>query len=165
MTVPRSFAGCALVLCGALLALGGCSGDDPGAAAETAAEHERPALGVALDEDEARKLGVEVAPIAAGAYQPSVSGTARVVDVQAAIALLADLEKAETETRTSQSALKRARDLFRSDTAVSAEALEAAERQAATDDAQVKVARARASLEFGRGDERLTAACVEPRRS
>ena len=151
MTAPRSFAGCALALYGALLALGGCSGDDPGVEAEAAAEHEQPALGVALDEDEARKLGVEVAPIAAGAYQPSVSGTARVVDVQAAIALLADLEKAETETRTSQSALKRARDLFRSDTAVSAEALDAAERQAATDDAQVKVARARASLEFGRG--------------
>lgn len=151
MTALRAFAAGVLVLCGAPVVLGGCSGDDPGAAAEAGAEHEQPALGVALDEDQARKLGVEVAPIAADAYQPFVSGTARVVDAQAAIALLADLEKAETEARTSQSALKRARDLFRSDTAVSAEALEAAERQAAADDAQVKVARARAGLEFGRG--------------
>jgi hypothetical protein len=47
--------------------------------------------------------------------------------------------------------LKRARDLFRSDTAVSAGTLEAAERQAAADDAQAKVARARATLGFGAG--------------
>jgi hypothetical protein len=151
MTASRSFVGCIIVAVGASFALAGCGADQPGAAAEAAAEHEQPALGVALDDDEARKLGVAVAPIAAAAYQPYISGTARVVDAQAAIAVLADLEKAETEARTSQSALKRARDLFRSDTAVSAEALEAAERQAANDDAQVKVARARASLEFGRG--------------
>lgn len=151
MTTSRSLAPYLLALYGASLGLGGCGGDAPGTEAEAAAEHEQRVLGVVLDEDEARKLGVEVAPIAAAAYQPFASGTARVVDAQAAIALLADLEKAETEARTSQSALKRARDLFRSDTAVSAEALEAAERQAAADDAQVKVARARASLEFGRG--------------
>ena len=151
MTTSRSLARYLLVLYGVSLALSGCSRDEPAPDAEATAEHDEPILGVALDEGDARKLGVEVAPIAAGAYQPFASGTARVVDAQAAIALLAELEKAETEARTSQSALKRSRDLFRSDTAVSAEALEAAERQAATDDAQVKVARARASLEFGRG--------------
>jgi len=151
MTTSRSLARYLLVLYGVSLALSGCGRDEPAREAEAAAEHDGPALGVALDEGDARKLGVEVAPIAAGAYQPFAAGTARVVDAQAAIALLAELEKAETEARTSQSALKRSRDLFRSDTAVSAEALEAAERQAATDDAQVKVARARASLEFGRG--------------
>ncbi len=148
MTPSLSFVRYALVVCGASLALGACSNDE-GAAAAVDAEHEAPALGVVLDDDEAQKLGVEVAPLAAGAYQPFVSGTARVLDAQTAIAPLAELDKAETDARTSQSALKRARDLFRSDTAVSAETLEAAERQAAADDAQVKVARARASLEFG----------------
>ena len=149
MTPSRSLARYALVVCGASLALCACSSGDEESAAAGDAEHEAPALGVVLDEDEAEKLGVEVVPLAAGAYQPFVSGTARVLDAQTAIAPLAELEKAETDARTSQSALKRARDLFRSDTAVSAETLEAAERQAAADDAQFKVARARASLEFG----------------
>ena len=151
MTMSRSLAGYLLVLYSVSLTLSGCGRDDSASEAEAATEHDALALGVALDEEEARKLGVEVAHIAAGAYQPFASGTARVIDAQAAIAVLAELEKAETEARTSQSALKRSRGLFRSDTAVSAEALEAAERQAATDDAQVRVARARASLEFGRG--------------
>ena len=149
MTTSRSIAGFLLVVCSVSLTLGGCSGDEPEATAEAAAEHDEPTLGVALDQDEAQKLGVEVATIATHAYQPFVSGTARVLDAQMTIAPLAELEKAETHARTSQSALKRARDLFRSDTAVSAETLEGAERQAADDDAQVKVARARASLEFG----------------
>jgi hypothetical protein len=149
MTRPRSFVRDALVLCGVAFVLCACGREDEESSAEAATEHEGPALGVALDEDEAQKLGVEVARIAAGAYQPSIAGTARVLDAQAAIAPLAELDKAETDARTSQSALKRARDLFRADTAVSAETLEAAERQAAADDAQVKVARARASLEFG----------------
>ena len=146
MTPSRSFV---LIVCGASLALGACSGGDEEAAAAAAEEHEAPALGVVLDEDEAEKLGVEVAPLAAGTYQPFTAGTARVLDAQTAIGPLAELDKAETDARTSQSALKRARDLFRSDTAVSAETLEAAERQAAADDAQVKMARARASLAFG----------------
>ena len=149
MTTWRSIAGRLLVLCCASLALCGCGRDDSAPEAEAATEHDGPALGVVLDQDEAQKLGVAIAPIAAHVYQPFVAGTARVLDAQTTVAPLADLEKAETHARTSQSALKRARDLFRRDTAVSAEALEGAERQAADDDAQVKVARARASLEFG----------------
>jgi multidrug efflux pump subunit AcrA (membrane-fusion protein) len=46
-------------------------------------------------------------------------------------------------------ALKRARDLYRADKTVSAETLETAERQAAADQAQLAVARAHASLQFG----------------
>ena len=156
--MTRSSTSCVLFLFGVSLALGACSGGDDEAAAAAAEEHEAPALGVVLDEDEAQKLGVEIAPLAAGAYQPFVAGTARVLDAQTAIAPLAELDKAETDARTSQSALKRARDLFRSDTAVSAETLEAAERQAAADDAQVKVARARASLAFGTAAPWLDAA-------
>jgi hypothetical protein len=62
---------------------------------------------------------------------------------------MADLGKAEADARTSEAALKRARELFKIDTAISAETLEAAERQAAGDDAQLRVARARARLSFG----------------
>ncbi len=62
---------------------------------------------------------------------------------------LADLADAETNARTSGAALERSRALFKNDTAVSAEALEAAERQAAADEAQLRVARARVSLGLG----------------
>jgi hypothetical protein len=131
-----------------LLSLGGC-GRQAAETGSAAAEAEQPALGVALDEEEREKLGVELGVIASASFQPVIEGPARVVDAQTVIGPLADLGDAEINARTSRTALERSRNLFKNDTAVSAEALEAAERQAAADEAQLRVARARVSLGLG----------------
>jgi hypothetical protein len=146
---------------GAACTLGGCGRGDPEA---TPAEHasEGPALGVELDEAEQEKLGVELGEIAAAQFQPSIDGPARVLDAQAVVAAMAELGKAEADSRTSQTGLQRARDLNRLDKAVSAESLEAAERDAAAAEAQLRVARARAALEFGARAPWLDGARREP---
>lgn len=139
----------ALLLLGlSLLGLTGCGGDaaKPKAAGE---EKGKPALGVALDEDEREKLGVELGEIQAASFKPALDGPARIIDAQTVVAAMAELGKAAAEARTSEVALQRARDLYRADKTVSAETLEAAERQAAGDTAQLAVTRAHASLAFG----------------
>ena len=83
MTTLRSLAGYLLVLYGVSLTLSGCGRDESASEAEAATEHDAPALGVALDEEEARKLGVEVAHIAAGAYQPKLrAGKPRIAEME-----------------------------------------------------------------------------------
>jgi hypothetical protein len=143
----RGFAS-ALVALSLAFELGGCGGgaDKPRAGS---AEEGKPALGVALDDEERGKLGVELGDVSAATFQPTLDGPARIIDAQTVVAAMADLDKATAEARTSEVALKRARDLYRADKTVSAETLEAAERQAAADQAQLAVARAHASLEFG----------------
>jgi len=131
------------------VSLGACGREAPPSAALDDSEPEPAALGVALSAEDQEKLGVELGEVASAAFQPSIEGPAYVVDAQTVIGAMAELGKAEADARTSQAALKRTRDLFNTDTAVSAEALEAAERLAATDDAQLRVARARATLTFG----------------
>ena len=131
------------------IAFGGCGGKGDKPRGESAADESKPALGVSLSEEERGKLGVELGDVAAATFQPTLDGPARIVDAQTVVAAMADLDKATAEARTSDVALKRARDLYRADKTVSAETLEAAERQAAGDQAQLAVARARARLEFG----------------
>jgi len=131
-----------------LLVLAGCGRD--AAQPKTAEEGpEKPAIGVALDEEERTKLGVELGEIEAATFQSSLDGPARIVDAEAVIAAMAELGKATAEARTSEVAVQRARDLYRADKTVSAETLETAERQAAADTAQLAVTRAHASLAFG----------------
>jgi hypothetical protein len=132
-----------------LIVLGGCGRDAVAPKAAGTEDETKPALGVALDEEERRKLGVELGEVRAATFQPTVDGPARVVDAQTVVAAMAELAKASAEARTSEVALKRARDLYQADKSVSAETLEAAERQAAADQAQLAVARAHASLAFG----------------
>src|SRR5215831_1212452 len=132
-----------------LMALGGC-GKDAASPEKAGAEGEaKPAIGVALDEDERAKLGVELGEVAAATFNPAVDGPARIVDAQTVVAAMAELAKATAEARTSEVALERARNLYRADKTVSAETLEAAERQAAADTAQLAVSRAHATLAFG----------------
>jgi len=138
---------------GALLLLGlaACGSDAPGQGKAGEAEDggSAPVLGVEMDAEQQEKLGVEVGTVESGAFAPSIDGAAHVVDAQTVVAAMAELAKADSDARTSEAALKRAGDLFKLDTAVSAATLESAQRQAAADDAQVRVARARASLTFG----------------
>ena len=97
MTTLRSLAGYLLVLYGVSLTLSGCGRDESASEAEAATEHDAPALGVALDEEEARKLGVEVAHIAAGAYQPFASVSAFSSYASCAIAACASMTRAVPE--------------------------------------------------------------------
>ncbi|HZF28820.1 MAG TPA: hypothetical protein VE907_06870 [Gammaproteobacteria bacterium] len=129
--------------------LGGCRGAAAPDGAGDAAEHEAPEEGVALSADEQVRLGVEVAEVHAATYQPSVIGRAKVEDAQTVVDAMAALARAEANARTSRAALDRARDLFKLDTAVSAEKLEGAERQSAQDDSELRSARAHAALAFG----------------
>jgi hypothetical protein len=132
-----------------LIVLFGCGRDAAAPKAAGGEGESGPALGVALDEQERAKLGVELGEVRPATFQPTVDGPARVVDAEIVVAAMAELGKATAEARTSDVALKRARDLYRADKTVSAETLEAAERQAAADEAQLAVARAHASLAFG----------------
>jgi hypothetical protein len=133
----------------------GCGERAPEAAAHAA--EEAPALGVTLDAEQQRKLGVETAEAAATTWQPSIAGPAQVLDPQGLVTAMAEQSKAEAELRSSEAARKRAHDLFGSDTAISAEKLEAAERQASADLAQLEIARTRAALGFGSGAPWLVA--------
>jgi hypothetical protein len=142
--------------------LGGCGRNEPDEAPAEHAGEDTLALGVELDGTEQEKLGVELGEINAAQLQPSIDGPARVLDAQAVVAAMAELAKAEADSRTSQTALQRARDLNRLDKAVSAETLEAAERDAAAAEAQLRVARARAALEFGARAPWLEAERREP---
>src|SRR5262249_2530820 len=96
-------------------------------------------------------FGVELGDVSPATFQPTLDGPARIIDAQTVVAAMADLDKATAEARTSEVALKRARDLYRAERTVSAETLETAERQAAADQAQPPGARARASPQFGAG--------------
>ncbi|MEO8465490.1 MAG: hypothetical protein ABI640_09140 [Gammaproteobacteria bacterium] len=133
-----------------------CSSPPPEAPAAQAAS-EAPLLSVELDAEQQEKLGVEAAAAGEGTWQPSVAGSAQVVDPQELVAAMAEQGKAEAEARSSEAARKRARDLFGADTAVSAATLETAERQAAADAALLDVAQSRAALGFGSGAPWLTA--------
>jgi hypothetical protein len=139
----------------AVVQLGACGRD---AAKPNGAVAQHDELAVQLDAEQQRKLGIATAALETLAYRHSLEGPARVIDAQLVVASLADLGKAETDARTSAAAIKRARDLFAADAAVSAETLEAAQRQVAADDAQLRVARAHATLEFGAGAPWLDAA-------
>ncbi|HUQ53064.1 MAG TPA: hypothetical protein VM692_12640 [Gammaproteobacteria bacterium] len=138
------------VLCAVIsLALAACNREPSSDTPLDSAEPEAAQLGLVLSAEDREKLGVELDEVASATFQPTIDGPAYVVDAQAVVGAMAELGKAEADARTSQAALKRTRDLFNNDTAVSAEALEAAERAAATDDAQLRIARARATLAFG----------------
>src|SRR5258706_9201026 len=121
------------------------------------ADSEAPLLGVELDGEQQEKLGVEAEGAAAATWQPSVAGPAQVLDPQELVTAMAEQGKAEAEAHSSDAARKRARDLFGADTAISAATLETAERQAATDAAQLEVARSRGALAFGGGAPWLVA--------
>jgi hypothetical protein len=142
--------------------LGGCGRDVDEPVEDSVAQEHGDASALELSTEQQQKLGIGTAELVRAEFQPALVGVARVLDAQAVVTALAELAKAETDARTSAAAVKRARDLFATDTAVSAETLEAAQRQAAADDAQLRVARAHATLEFGAGAPWLDAARREP---
>ena len=126
-----------------------CGRSQPDAEAEAAPAQAGETLTVVLDAGAQRKLGIEAAELEPGAYVGALEGPARVLDAREVVDAMAALAEAEAQSRTSGTALVRARKLFALDTAVSADTLEAAERQAAQDESALRSARARATLSFG----------------
>lgn len=138
-----------LAVClGLALSAGGCErGVAPEADAGTS--EAGPAIGVLLDAEQQRKLGIEVARLAAAEFEERVEGPAVVVDAQTVIQRMSDLRAAEAAERQSAAAEERARKLFGADASVSREVLEQAESQAAADRAKLDVAHTQASVAFG----------------
>jgi hypothetical protein len=131
------------------LLLAGCgTGTEPAAEAGPA-EAAAPVLGVTLDEDAQRKLGIAVAPLARAEYEERVDGTGLVVDVQSVIERMSALSTAEAAASQSKAALERAQGLYKADAAVSREVLEAAQSQAASDRARLDLAKTQAAVAFG----------------
>ncbi|HEX5048065.1 MAG TPA: hypothetical protein VFX89_13185 [Gammaproteobacteria bacterium] len=157
---PRAVARSAALA--AWLALAAACGREAPEAAAGAEQHADGALNVTIDAGEQGKLGIETAELEPGTYQAAIEGTARVVDAREVVDSMAALGEAEAHVRTSRAALDRARKLFALDTAVSADTLEQAERQAAQDDAALRSARARATLGFGAAAPWLVAERREP---
>lgn len=109
------------------------------------------ALEIELDAAEQARLGIALEPLGAAVFEERVEGPALVLDAQPIIEMLAGRIAAEAAARQSQAASERAAALFGSDTAVSREVLETAQRQAAVDDAALNVARAQALVSYGSG--------------
>ncbi len=136
--------------CVSLLAACGKGADAPADKSSTASD-EAEAIGIELDADQQAKLGVTIAPLAATEYQDEITGQGAVVDVQSIAQAIADLTTAEAAATASSAALERAQGLYKADTAISREALEAAKRQAVSDQANLALARTKASIAFGPG--------------
>ena len=138
-----------LAIVAMLAALAACEGARDLAPEDTEPASNATPLSVVLGPTEQRKLGIEMVELAGATFAPSIEGPAHVVDAQTVIAVMAELDRAQAAARASAAAAARARDLFNTETTVSAETLEAAERQAATDAAALRVAQAQAVLRYG----------------
>ena len=133
------------------LSLSACGKDNSAPADQTssAATDEGEAAGIALDSQEQAKLGVQTATLEAAQYQDHVDGPGTVLDVQPIAQVMADLETAEASVTASRAALKRAEGLYKAGKAISEEALEAAKRQAISDEATLALAKTKAKVAFG----------------
>jgi len=139
-----------LIVFACILTLAGC-GKEEAASPDQAADggDQAEAIGVILDADQQSKLGVTVAPVQAAQYQQTIDGQGTVVDIQAIAQSIADLTTAEAAVTASEAALKRAEGLFKADTSISKETLEAARRQSVADEASLALAKTKASIAYG----------------
>ena len=142
---------CAVALCAAALAAGGCRKGPPVAAAPAEAKEQggAPAEGVALKPEEIAKAGIETMAAAAAVHAPEATGYAVVIAHDAIAQALAELTSAAAVERQSRAALARGRSLAGTPGAMATEAQEGAERQAAVDHAALVLAERRLSATYG----------------
>ena len=152
---PRLCATAAWVaaVCAGLMSIAGCrqapsAAPAPAEVAKDDAAAEAP--GVTLKPDEIDKMGVKITPAAATLQAPESVGFALVVTREAIAQVIADLNIAAAVERQSRAALARGRGLAGTPGALSVEAQEAAERQAAVDHAARVLAERRLSATYGR---------------
>jgi hypothetical protein len=114
-------------------------------------EDEAPDRLVTLDASTVLRLGIVTAPIKAAEYRAETNGFGLVMAYDAMAQTYADLATAEATVQTSETARTRARQLFSADVSISRQTLEAAERQAVADRAQLSLAQRKAEAAWGQG--------------
>lgn len=139
-----------VLLLGVLLALGGCKKASDEHAQPEAPKAEAPESGVVLTADEVKKLGVTTSELSATKHATEVSGYAQILARDSIAQTLAEIKTAEAMQRQSHAALERQQKLAGTAGALPADSLEAAERQAAVDDAALRLAQQKLSSAFGR---------------
>jgi hypothetical protein len=146
-------AAAAAALGAALLTVGGCQQAAPAAqmpAPDARGGSAPAAAGVTLKPEEIEKAGIVTTPAVAATHAPEVTGYAVVVAREAIAQALAELAAAEATEHQSRAVLARGRSLAGTPGAMSIEAQEAAERQAAVDHAARVLAERRLSATYGR---------------
>jgi hypothetical protein len=121
------------------------------AAAQEPDEDEAPERSVTLDTATVARLGISTAQVESAQFRAETNGYGVVMAFDALAQTDADLTTAETATQTSKAALMRARELYADQVSVSRQTVEAAERQAVADAAQLALAQRRASAVWGQG--------------
>ncbi len=114
-------------------------------------EDEAPDRSVTLDAATVARLGIVTAPLQAAQFRAETSGFGVVMAFDTLAQTDADLSTAEAAVQASQAALARARGLFAADVSVSRQTVEAVDRQAAADAAQLTLAQRRAVATWGQG--------------
>jgi hypothetical protein len=120
-------------------------------AQEAEGEDEAPERSVTLDVATVARLGIATAPLEAAQFRAETNGFGVVMAFDMLAQTDADLATAESAVEASQAALARARGLFAADISVSRQTVEAAERQAAADTAQLTLVQRRAVAVWGQG--------------
>jgi hypothetical protein len=104
---------------------------------------------VALSSEDAEHLGIETAPIQIVRYVPDARGFGTVTSFDALAQSISDVTTAQAAAEQSRTALAHARSLA-AEKLITRDALATAERQAATDNAQVLLAQRKQAVTFGR---------------
>jgi len=139
--------GLAIGALGMRLLTGAGPAEKPAEAAKAAAKKENPLQLNAAKRDAA---GIVLARPASATLTSEIKGFGRVLDSTPLIALMAEEETARTALAASQKELARLKQLFASDTNVSAQAVEAAEAAEARDRVAVDSAHRRLAASWGR---------------
>jgi len=106
---------------------------------------------VRLDAPTQQRIGIATVAVQAVQHRAEAQGLGQVMGLEALAQTDAELTGAEAAVRLSAAALERARGLYKAETSVSRQALEAAERQATTDQVQLALARRKSIATWGRG--------------
>ena len=139
-----------LIACVAVPLLLGCDRAATPESAPAPAKPAAPALHVVLTGEQIEHLDIQTSVIAAAVYVPQLQGFGVVVRFDELAQAESEVETAEAAARQSASALARARKLNVAHFA-SGEALDAAKKQAETDDALLALAKRKESVTYGRG--------------
>lgn len=134
--------------------------DDKEKNAATAAEPEpkEPALTVEADADAQKRLGLQVAPLAAASYQPAVEASGSVLDPAPLAGLIDELDGAEADLALTQAESQRAQALFSGGENVARKQVESAEGLERAAALKVESLRRRLVLEWGEDFSRADAA-------
>jgi len=119
------------------------------AGADAASGNAESSQGVQLKPEQIEHLGIALTPAQAGSVTPEIQGYGVVLSHDVVAQAVAELATAAAGERQSRAALERAGRLAGTDGALSADALESAQRQAAVDAAALALAHRRLSATLG----------------